>query len=518
MSLTRRNWFLHRVAPAGALFSAASGAAAGAAPALAAGGGHVDRRTKKAVTFDPKLRVHPRLQYGAQVEPDKKVRILVEKNSRAASSAAIAKAAGAASLGEFPLVKTLLLEVPQRAVLALGRNPDVRYISYDSDVKHHAINTTAIKTSYQATMNLFEAWNGALPATGKGVTVAVLDSGINDAHAAFGHGGLTSVRTNGDNDSSDDPNGHGTHVAGIIKGKDPLGRYIGVSPDAELISIKIGNRFGASKESNILEGLQWVFDNRAARNIKVVNLSVSAGTANSYVTSAICAAVEQLWINGVVVVVASGNRGATHTVDQTWYGPGNDPFCITVGALDDKETSAAADNAIAPFSSKGLTQDNFYKPEIVAPGRYIVAPLASRNCVLGKEKPAQRRENDTYIRLSGTSMAAPAVAGVAALLLERFPTLTPNQVKWLLIQTKKAYPGQPDTAGAVDPVGALQLAAAGSLGQANQGLTLSSAIDPVTGTVNMVANYWEANYWEANYWETSTWEAVHEPDDGVPEL
>ncbi len=513
MSSTRRHWLLHRVLPVGAVMAAGIPSAGAAAAAATGPAPHVDRRTKQVISLDRKLRVHPLLQYGAQVEPDKLVRVIVQKKSGGHPSRDIAARVSRHVIAEYPMIGAFLVEIPQKLAQKLAAHPHVRYVSLDADVKHQSIDVSSIKTAYTHTLNLAQIWNGSAPATGNGVTVAVLDSGINFKHPAF-DSRVISLTTNGDNLDALDPNGHGTHVAGIIKGRDPQGRYIGVAPDARVISIKIGNRFGACRESDLLNGLQWVKDNRAAYNIRVVNLSVSGAKPISYLTSPLAGAVEQLWNLGVVVVVAAGNRG-TQASQQTWYAPGNDPFVITVGALDDNQTASGADDSLAPYSSRGLTQDNFYKPDIVAPGRKIAAPLAGSKVVLARQHPTQIVDGQ-YIRLSGTSMATPVVSGVVALLLERYPGLTPNQVKWLLLQTMKPYPAQADSAGMVDPVAAFQRAAQGSIGQANQGLLPSAAIDPVTGGVLGASTYWEATYWEATYWEAATWEADPDDPNAVP--
>jgi serine protease AprX len=476
--------------------------------------GFVDSRTKKTVVLDRKLRAHPQLQYGAQVEPDKAVRVIVQTMGPKSDPKAIAKTVGKGVLAEFPMTGAFVLEIPQKQASVLAKHPQVRYVSLDTPVRGQTIDVSALKTVYQQALDLPQIWNGTVPVTGQGVTVAVVDSGLNNTHPAL-NTGVNCIINNVDNDDCGDPNGHGTHVSGIIKGRDPLGRYIGVAPNAQVISVKIGNRFGLSKESDLLNGLQWVFDNRTTRNIRVVNLSVSGASAVSYVSSPIAAAVERLWLNGVVVVVAAGNRGL-ETSNQTWYAPANDPFVITVGALDHNATATTTDDKLAFYSSRGLTQDNFYKPDLIAPGRKIAAPLAGSKVVQAREHPFQITDTE-YIRLSGTSMAAPVVAGVVALLLERYPGLTPNQVKWLLVQSTNSYPGQEDSAGVVNPVKAFQLAATGSIGQANQGLTPSSQLDPNNSMVATNSSYWESSYWESAYWESGgSSGALLDDPDGVP--
>ncbi len=453
-----------------------------------------------ATTLDPKLPVHPYLQFGARVQPDRVVSVIVQKKSPAISSAALARSAGATKFKEFSFINGVVMEVPQRAVLALAKQPGVRYVSYDAPVRHRSIDASNLQETYESTLGTPEIWNDLIqPATGRGVTVAVIDTGINAQLADFG-GRATCVAVGSFGNCNDD-NGHGTHVAGIIAGRDAAGRYIGVAPDAKLVSVRVGDANGGATTSDVVAGLQWVYDNRAAYNIRTVNLSMGAAVAESYVTSAVDAAVEQLWLNGVAVVVASGNFG--NAADATWYAPSNDPFAITVGALDDNQTSSRLDDSLATFSSRGLTQDGFAKPEVVAPGRKIVAPLAGPNATLAQQFP-DRVVAGTYLRLSGTSMAAPMVSGMLALLLERYPSLTPNQLKWLVSNSTVSYPGQLDAAAMVTPGRLFQVAALGQLGQANVGIAPSAAIDPTSGTVVGALSYWTDSYWTDSYWTDTT--------------
>jgi serine protease AprX len=284
-------------------------------------------------------------------------------------------------------------------------------------------------------------------------------------------------------------------VAGILKGRDVPGEYIGVAPDVRLLSLKVTGDNGSGTESDLVTALQWVFDNRIANNIRVVNLSVGASVASSYLTSPISAAVEQLWLNGVVVVASAGNNGSA--ANATWYGPANDPFIITVGALDNNSTIAPIDDKLADYSSRGKTQDGFYKPDIVAPGSNIASTLAPGSAV-AQQYPTRIVDTD-YIRLSGTSMAAPMVSGVVSLLLQARPNLTPNQVKWVLQNSQRTYPGQADSAGEVDAPKALQVAS-GPLGQANQGIAPNQRLNSTTNTVVGGQTYWAQTYWSQTYW------------------
>ena len=255
----------------------------------------------------------------------------------------------------------------------------------------------------------------------------------------------------------------------------------------------------------MLRGLQWVYDNRATYNIKVVNISSAVGTAESYKTSPIDAAVEQLWLNGITVVVASGNTG--NAPDAVSYAPANDPFVITVGCVDDNLTATSyTDDSLCTFSSRGITQDGYAKPEVVAPGRHIVSSLSSPSSILAQELPDHVSSDGLHIRLSGTSMAAPVVAGAVALLLERVPSLTPNVIKGLLQSTSRNYPGQADSAGEIDAFSAVTNAATGISPTANAGLVPTAGINTATNTVGWSSYYWDSYYWDSYYWDSYYWD------------
>ena len=179
---------------------------------------------------------------------------------------------------------------------------------------------------------------------------------------------------------------------------------------------------------DVITALQFTVRHKDELGIRVVNLSLSSDTPGSYLDDPINAAVEFVWHSGIVVVVAAGNRGSA--ADAVQYPPGNDPYVISVGATDELGTPDPGDDVIAPYSSRGVTQDGATKPDVLAPGERIVAPLAMGSafqtlcptCVIA----------GGYFRMGGTSMAAPVVAGAAALLLQARPDLNPDQVKGLL--------------------------------------------------------------------------------------
>ena len=209
---------------------------------------------------------------------------------------------------------------------------------------------------------------------------------------------IASVVTNPCAKDANDHVGHGTHIAGLIAGnslnhqglKKLSGRYMGIAPKANLISVKVSDDDGDTTVLDVINGLQFVVDHKDALGIRVVNLSLTSSVAESYRTDPLDAAVEAAWFAGIVVVAASGNDGTA--TDAVSYAPGNDPYVITAGAMDDRGTTSLNDDTLAPWSSRGVTQDGFNKPEILAPGTRLVGALAPRSdfqdlcrkCMLGR--------------------------------------------------------------------------------------------------------------------------------------
>ena len=270
-----------------------------------------------------------------------------------------------------------------------------------------------------------------------------------------------------------------------------------------LVNVKVSNNVGNATTSDLIDGLQWIKDNKATYNIKVVNISLNSTVAESYHTSPLDAAVEILWFNGIVVVVAAGNNG-TGTGPVTLYPPANDPFVITVGATDDKGTPALSDDAMAVFSAYGTTEDSFAKPDLVAPGRNLISLLASTSAYGYVNHPVHRVDA-SYFRMSGTSMAAPVVSGAVALLLQDEPGLTPDQVKYRLKATANTtwagYTAAQAGAGYLDIYAAVNGTTTQS---ANTNQVVSTLLTTGSGAVNSAVN-WNSVNWNSVNWNSVNW-------------
>jgi serine protease AprX len=270
--------------------------------------------------------------------------------------------------------------------------------------------------------------------TGEGVTIAVIDTGI------YPHPDLSGRITtfidfvNGRTGPYDD-NGHGTHCAGDAAGDGAAssGKYAGPAPKADVIGVKVLDRMGSGSLETVMQGVEWCIkynENNPENKIHIISLSLGAA-AQPYSNEnddPMVQIVEAAWEKGIVVCVAAGNEGPDA---KTIASPGVSDQVITVGALDDKDTPATkSDDEVASFSSRGPTIYGHTKPDVLAPGVNIVS-LRSPNSYLDKLQKANRVDTDYFV-LSGTSMATPICAGIAALILQNNPRLTPIEVKELL--------------------------------------------------------------------------------------
>jgi serine protease AprX len=366
----------------------------------------------------------------------------------------------------------------------------------------------AMATAYNQSARTSSLWPDA---TGRGVGVAVLDTGISDSpdfrvsQANPASRVIAAAVVNPNATSAADGYGHGTLVAGLVAGNggyrpsgDPLfGSYAGAAPDANLISVKISDDAGDATVLDAINGLEFAVEHKADLNIRVVNLSFQADTPQSYKTDPLDAAVESAWLHGIVVVAAAGNRGTA--ADAVSYAPGNDPYVITVGGVDDKGSKDTRDDLLASWSSRGVTQDGFAKPEIAAPGAHIVGPLAPGSAFAVLCPTCVR--SGAYIQAGGSSLAAPIVAGAAAALLQVHPTWTPDQVKGAILASERSNNDGSKELDAHAAERARKLTA-------NVGLTPSTFVAAATGEIDYTKATWTKATWTKATWTKATWTCV----------
>jgi serine protease AprX len=464
-------------------------------------------------------RLHSVLAEMASQNPAQTVRIIVQKADETSNAEQKVAQLGGQVIRDLSIINAFSAEMTAEAAVELARSGSVRWVSLDAPVRESGGPDGTVNTA-----NLLNAYNRAVRADmlwaegyqGSSVTVAVIDSGINypnDLNEGTPRSPtriIGKVDANSSLNGSGDGYGHGTHVAGIIGGNGTLSNfnYVGIAPKVKLVNVKISDSEGMAMESDVVNGLQWVLENRTAYNIRVVNISLNSSMPQSYNTSPLDAACEILWFNGIVVVVSAGNNGSA-----TLYPPANDPFVITVGATDDKGTASIADDGVTSFSAYGFTESFLYKPELVAPGKNIVSLSSGRASILGKEH-STNKVGTSYFRMSGTSMAAPVVSGAVALLLQDEPNLTPDQVKFRLMYTaNRNWAGySPVTAGA----GYLDIYAAvkgTTTLSANTGFPASQLLttgsDPITwGSVGWNSVGWNSVGWNSVGWNSVGWNSV----------
>jgi len=381
------------------------------------------------------------------------------------------------------IINGVLLELPNNLLKKLASKGEVFRVHLDRPINSHVYRTSVTVGARTV--------QESLGYTGKGIGIAVIDSGITTWHddltnkttTLFPYGDQRVRKfvdfVNGRALPYDD-NGHGTHVAGIIagngydsmagNGSTATGTKIGIAPDANIIALKVLDAHGTGTISNIIAALNWVATNATAYNIKVVNMSIGAGIYESYWTDPLTLATKKVTDRGITVVAAAGNMGK-NAEGQLQYGaitaPGNAPWVLTVGASSTMGTLTRNDDKMADYSSSGPTMFDFdSKPDLVAPGTGTVS-LAVPGSYFYAQKAQYLLDgkiplgSKPYLTLSGTSMSAPVVSGTVALMLQANPRLTPNLVKAILQYTAQVYPGYSplrEGAGFLNSLGAVRLA------------------------------------------------------------
>src|SRR5689334_285297 len=259
---------------------------------------------------------------------------------------------------QFANLDSFALELPLNVVNALSQFSEVAMVTLDSEVMTlggHVAHTTGADNVRPMSSD------GALD--GSGIGIAILDSGIFGGHTSFldTQTGLSRIVVNQDftgEGRTDDPYGHGTHVAAAAAGNGMIsrGEYIGIAPRAKLLNLRVLNSRGIGSVSSVLAAINWLLQSGANYNVRVANLSLGMPAVTSYKFDPLCLAVRKLVDRGIVVTAAAGNNGK-NSAGQKVYGqvhaPGNEPSVITVGAVDTHGTDMRADDSIASYSSRG---------------------------------------------------------------------------------------------------------------------------------------------------------------------
>ena len=293
---------------------------------------------------------------------------------------------------EFRFVSSVAVTIKARKVSTLSRISGLT-ITSDSRVKLDSNPTSnqvwptaeALRPFYNET----DTYRGSTP------TIAIVDSGIEQNRLDFDGG----ARVVGDQvitrlvpNSPGDGRGHGTFVAGIAAGS--AAGYAGAAPQAKIVSLDVMDDNGMARTSDVIAAAQWIYEHKNEKNIRVANFSLHSTVPSNFTSDPLDKAVEKLWFAGVTVVVAAGNYGRPDGPSGVMFAPGNDPFVITVGALDLDGSVRIPNHDVPNWSAYGYTYDGFRKPEIAAAGRYMVGPVPATATL-----PALKPENVVGCRL-----------------------------------------------------------------------------------------------------------------------
>jgi serine protease AprX len=486
-------------------------------------------------------------------------------------AAAALRGVGGRVTRDLPLIRGVAGTVSAVAARALIHRPGVSAVTADAPMRVEGWAASpgpsaAPPSVYRQEVDSLRLQPAAK--SGAGVTVALVDTGVDAMPDLAGR--LVTVTTDpagvvkapcmnftGEPDCTDSY-GHGTFLAGLIAGSGQAshGVYAGVAPKARLLSVKIAGRDGSADVSTVIAAIQWVVSFRQTYGIKVLNLSLGTNSTQTYHLDPLNFAVEQAWGAGITVVAAASNLGpAAGTITK----PGDDPWVITVGAIDDFGTARLRDDHLPNFSAHGPTAaDGLAKPDVVAPGAHLVSLAAPGAAITTLFPPAMA---PPYRSGSGTSMSTAVTSGVVALMLAADPSMTPNRVKFALMATARPDASSNRMAVGKGIIDAYSAVFSAPPGLANGGNGHSTGLGPIQasrGTVtvdastapgtpiisgnltlqlkqflpvpfttipwtpatwfssqwfgsNWEGSNWEGSNWEGSNWEGSTWQGINDP-------
>ena len=421
--------------------------------------------------------------------------IPVIATGRDASDAARAvRSVGGRVTSALPLVDGVVARVPVDRVAELNR---IVQVSADRALHVRSASFSAAPDSaFPYEVGAVDAWRAT---AGQGVGVALVDTGVAPVPDLLER--VAAVADLTPERSMTDGFGHGTFMAGLVAGDGSSsdGRYTGVAPGADLISIKVALADGSTTLGTVLTGLQLVRNARDLFNIRVVLLALSSPSTQSPAKDPLARALRTLWNDDIFVVVPAGNDGPEPgTVDS----PGFDPVLMTAGAVDDRGTRGVADDEVVEWTSRGPTPWGAAKPEVAAPGAHIVS-LRAPGSTVDDANPSARVDG-AYFRGSGTSMSAAITAGVAALVLAAEPDLSPDELKQRLIDDATPLAGA-DAAAVGAGVVRADIDGAGPVSpSAGKGRDMSKSHRLGSGHWN--GKFWTGRIWDGRIWDGRIWD------------
>ncbi len=454
------------------------------------------------------------------VQPSREFIVTAHPGARAALEDVVLRFGGKVGR-ELDIINGFVARLPSRTLNRLRMTPGVRSVTVNGriDLLDHP------KGELHGDAGSLEAVRRAINAdhllkkgiTGRGIDVALIDSGVVPAVGLAGedkivNGPDLSFESSAENLRYLDTYGHGTHMAGIIAGSGE--GYEGIAPGARLVSVKVASASGATDVSQVLAAIDWVVEHRGdgGLNIRVLNLSFGTDGTQPYTIDPLSYAAEVAWRRGIVVVAAVGNAG--YGSDKL-NNPAYDPYLLAVGALDDQGTKSKTDDVVPDWSSRG---DGVRNPDLVAPGKSIVS-LRNPGSEIDLTYP-EGRVGDRFFRGSGTSQAAAVVSGAAALLLDKRPELSPDQVKALFTSTASHLRNADSVAQGAGALDVRAAAAAptpeatqehipsegtGSLEAARGSAHVEMDGDALSGEQDIFGEPWDGATWARNSWSGTSW-------------
>jgi serine protease AprX len=418
--------------------------------------------------------------------------VIVTASSVADAHFAVAAAGGHVDQ-DLPIVNGVAAHVASDNVALLD---NMAGVTVSPDIAMHATSTSFSASSADTQISAMDPGGDYSADAGRGISVALLDTGVADTPDLNGSRLVRSPDFSGENDGIDHY-GHGTFMAGLIAGDGTASAndahpHTGVAPAARIVSVKVAGADGSTTMSRVITGIGWVITHRDQYGIAVLNLSFGINTPMPYHADALDAAAEAAWASGIVVVASAGNQGSGSVTT-----PGDDPYIITVGAADTASTTTTADDTVPAWSGR----EDFHgytKPDVVAPGVSVVS-LRAPGSTIDVQHP-EGRLGAAYFRGTGTSMSTAMTCGAAAVLLSHHPGATPDDIKGALVDT-----GAPLASGALEV----------DLSRADRATARSDwwqhykvAFDGLGSLKLKDAMPWAATRWTSDNWDATRWTAT----------
>jgi serine protease AprX len=444
---------------------------------------------------------------------------------------------GGTVVQQLSAIDAFIARIPTDRIEALHRAPGILSVTPDAGVRLLGTVDGVDPNRYPGSWlkvakntHLIEMWQKGW--TGKGVDVALIDSGVAPVEGLAVNvinGPDLSFESQAPNLTDIDTYGHGTHLAGLIAGRDSSIQpghededvdkaFVGAAPGSRIVSLKVAASDGATDVSQVIAAIDWVIEHRNTDglNIRVLNLSFGTDSAQDYRLDPLAYAAEVAWLHGIVVVVSAGNSGSGSTQLND---PAYDPYVIAVGADDTKGTDDPKDDSIPTWQTRG---DSVRHPDVVAPGRSIVS-LRDPGAFVDAQNPTARLGGSRFFKGSGSSQAAAIVSGAVATLLQQRPSLSPDQIKSLLMSSATPLPSADPvaqgeglinlhTAREAKPPTAAEAAQSwprstglGSLQQARGSVIASDDGVALSGEQTIFGDSWDPVAWANASWDGSTW-------------